>query len=105
MNEREEVAEIAMQIIANAGEARGKVHEALEACIKKDFEKAKKLMEEANEYIINANRITHHLLSKEAKGERVLITLLLTHALDILMIAIVERDLANKIMRLIMSQS
>jgi len=101
MGEQEEIAEIAMQIIAHAGEARSRVYEALEACIKKDFKRGRKLIGEAEKYIVEANKVSHSILSKEARGENIPVTLLLIHALDILMASIIERDLAKRLIRIL----
>ena len=98
---KEEVAEIAMQVIASAGEARSKIHDALNMCLKKDFEKCEELISEAEELIIEANKLTYNILSAEAKGENIPITLLLIHAFDILMASIIERDLAKKIIQML----
>jgi PTS system cellobiose-specific IIA component len=100
---KEEVAEIAMQVIASAGEARSKIYDALNMCLKKDFEKCEELISEAEELIIEANKLTYNILSAEAKGENISITLLLIHAFDILMASIIERDLAKKIIQMLKS--
>lgn len=101
MNEIEEAAQYAMEIIGFAGEAISKIHKALELCTNGDFTRAKKLLEEAEDLIIKAHKVSFNLISAEARGERRPITLLLVHALDTLMTSIIERDLVKRIIAIL----
>lgn len=85
-----------MQIIVGAGNARSLAMEAIDIAQSGDIQKAKAKLEEANEKLNEAHNGQTALLTKEASGERVEVTLLLIHGQDHLMNAITVRDLADK---------
>ncbi|MCO6019044.1 MULTISPECIES: PTS lactose/cellobiose transporter subunit IIA [Carnobacterium] len=85
-----------MQIIVGAGNARSLAMEAIDIAQSGDIQKAKAKLEEANEKLNEAHNGQTALLTKEASGEGVEITLLLIHGQDHLMNAITVRDLADK---------
>ena len=90
--------EISMTIIANAGEARGLAFEALRAARNAgDFDKAKKLMDEANKYSQIAHQAQTDLLVATANGEQVPIDVLLIHSQDHLMTAMLAIDLITEL--------
>lgn len=95
-----EIAEISMNVIAFSGNARGKIYEALDACAEGDFDLAEKLLEEAGDEMQKAHKAQFKLLSREASGEDVPISILLIHAQDILMATISERDLVRSLMEI-----
>lgn len=93
--ERENVI---MKIISYAGDARSKAYEALDVCIEKgDFKRARKLLEEARDHLIEAGKVHAKFLHTEAGGEKVEMTLLLVHSEDLYMVASTEIDLAERI--------
>ena len=49
--------EIVLNIIIHAGNAKSKLYEALQASKENDFDKADKLLKEADEEILNAHKI------------------------------------------------
>lgn len=85
------------QIIWHGGNARAKAFEAMEACINDDFEKADKLLEESHEEMVKAHRIQARVIQEEAGGAGIKTTVILVHALDILMIATSEYDLIKRL--------
>lgn len=83
----EEMALVAFQIISNVGAARSSYIEAIHEAKKGDFEAAEKLIAEGKEMFVLGHHAHADLISKEAGGESVEISLLLLHAEDQLMSA------------------
>lgn len=83
-------------LILHAGEARTKAKEAGEAAKEGDWEAAEKLLEEANDEQILAHEKSAEIIRQEAKGKDVEFSVLLVHALDLLILAWVEIDYAEQ---------
>lgn len=99
--ENTKMEEISMIIIANAGEARGLAFEALKTMrVEKDYEKAKNLIEKANEYSLIAHKAQTDLLIAGANGEVVGVDVLLVHSQDHLMTAMLAIDLITEMIEL-----
>ena len=81
MNMEEQI----MQIILFSGNAKSTAFEAIQAAKENDLEQANKLLEEANEELINAHKVQTFLIQSEIRGEKVETSLLLIHAQDHLM--------------------
>lgn len=85
-------------IISSAGESKAKAFEALRKVKEKDFEGAKKLMEESKEIDLEAHKIQTELIvaemqdDKENKPE---ISLLMVHAQDHYMTSQLARDIVD----------
>lgn len=92
-----ELEQTIFQIIASSGESRVKAFEAFEAFQAGDFEKRTKFLKEADELASNANKLLFNLVHREAKGEKIPISILLLHACDILMNAITTRELIERL--------
>ena len=88
--------EISMGLIALAGEGRSLAFEALRKARSGDFEAADELMEQAEESIKNAHVGQTKLLTKEANEEKAELNVLLIHAQDHLMTAILAYDLIKE---------
>ncbi|ARU91677.1 PTS system cellobiose-specific IIA component [Spiroplasma clarkii] len=71
--------EISFQIIAYAGEAKGK---AIQAAKQKDFNKAASLIAEAEKSYAIAAHSHMDVVSAEANGEKLCLTALFVHAED-----------------------
>ena len=99
-NLNSEMEEVCLQIIALAGDAKSKVFEALSTAQEGDFSKAKQMLEEANRNIHEARETQHILLTKEARGTSVKPSVLLNHAMDILITAESERNMAAHVLGL-----
>jgi cellobiose-specific phosphotransferase system component IIA len=95
-----EVEEVCFQIIALAGDAKSKVFETLSTAQAGNFLEAKQMLEEANNNINEARQIQHVLLTNEAKGAGVTPSILLNHAMDILITAESERNMAVHVLGL-----
>lgn len=91
---------ISMTIISYAGDARTKAFEALREARSKNFDRAEKLLEEANESSAKAHKTQTDLLFKEANGEEVAMNVLLVHAQDHLMTSMLALELIEEILYL-----
>ncbi|KRN58265.1 PTS family lactose cellobiose (lac) porter component IIA [Limosilactobacillus secaliphilus] len=86
-----------MSLIMNAGNARAFAKEGIEAAKKGDFDTAHKKIKAANEALVEAHNTQTGMLTQEARGNHVQLTLLVVHAQDHLMTAITYIDLAEEI--------
>ncbi len=77
--------EICFQIIAYSGEAFSLLMEALKKCRKSDHAGAQKKIDEASELLNHAHHVHTQVLAKEAGGEKIGYSVLLTHAQDNMM--------------------
>jgi PTS system cellobiose-specific IIA component len=92
--------QVILSVIVYAGNARSKAFEALEAAKAASFNEASSLMGEASEELFKAHGIQNELISKEANGENTNVTLLLAHAEDHLMAAILAKDIIAEMIQL-----
>ena len=81
----EKTVQSAMEIILNAGDARLKNKETLEAVAQGDLAAAHEKMAEAHAKITEAHRVQTDAIQGEAAGEKMEYSLLFTHAQDTLM--------------------
>lgn len=91
---------VAFQIISNSGEARSKIAEAMNKCEKGQWDEAKKLIEEAEKNLLDAHDVHMKICQKEASGENIQPTLLLIHAMDLMLVTESERDMAKRFLRI-----
>jgi PTS system, IIA component len=73
---------ICFKIIAAVGEARNSYLNAYRFAKRKDITAAKKCMQEAAEFFNKAHQAHAELITQEANGDSVSVTLLLVHAED-----------------------
>ncbi|RLK63816.1 PTS lactose/cellobiose transporter subunit IIA [Atopobacter sp. AH10] len=92
--------EVIMQLIMHGGDARGKAIEAIQAAKEKDFDLAASKLAEAQKSLNIAHKAQTGLLSQEASGEAVEVSLLMVHGQDHLMTAISFLDLAKEMVEL-----
>lgn len=92
----QETLQAVMGLIMNAGNAKSEAVEAIQAAKKGEFTVAKEKLETANEYLVQAHHAQTELLTKEAQGEEMQVTLLVVHSQDHLMTAITFVDLAKE---------
>lgn len=88
--------EAIMELIMHGGKAKSLGMEGIQEAKQGDLKAADRKMEEANNELEKAHRSQTNLLSKEASGENMEVTLLMVHAQDHLMNAITFCDLANE---------
>lgn len=89
--------EAVMGLIMYGGDAKGKAIEAIESAKAGDFDAADGKIEEANESLVTAHQSQTKLLTSEAQGDDVELSLLLIHGQDHLMNAITFIDLAREV--------
>ncbi|RKD27603.1 PTS system, cellobiose-specific IIA component [Caminicella sporogenes DSM 14501] len=94
-----------LSIITYSGDARSSSMEAIVYAKNGDFDKAKSCIEEASKKLKLAHREQTNLIHAEAQGQKHDISLLLIHAQDHLMNAMVVKDLANEFIDMYMKMS
>lgn len=92
--------EIVFQLITFSGEAKSYCFEAIQMAKAGDFDGARQTIDMAAEKLLSAHRFQTQLIQQEAGGEAVTVSLLLIHAQDHLMNAILLKDLAGEIIEL-----
>lgn len=102
--EKEKYLEVVMSLITYSGNAKSCGMEGIQAAKQGDFESADKKVEEANEELGRAHNSQTSLLTKEASGEKIEVSLLMIHAQDHLMNAINFCDLAIEFIELYKSK-
>lgn len=91
-----EMEQIVFTIIVHAGDARAHALEALRYAREGKFSEAEESMVQAKSELIEAHQIQSELLQAEACGEKQTVSLLLVHAQDHLMTAILAKDLIEE---------
>lgn len=89
-----------MGIIMNSGEAKAKAMEAISLAKQSEFVLAESKIEEATQSLVAAHNSQTSLLSSEANGKEVELSLLMIHSQDHLMTSITFVDLAKEIIAL-----
>lgn len=92
-----ENAQVAMQIIMFAGDARVKTMEALKALKNFDIADAKKKLQDGKEDLVKAHTVQTDALQAEARGEEVEFSLLFSHAQDTCMTVCSEMNIAEQL--------
>lgn len=87
MEELEELSMASFRIIAAVGSARSNYIEAIHAAKDGDFERAEALMSEGGEMFLEGHDVHTELVQREARGDAIACSLMLTHAEDQLMSA------------------
>jgi cellobiose-specific phosphotransferase system component IIA len=97
---QDELMTICMEMISNAGEGRGMVHEALELALKKDYAAAGQRLDEAEKFLAEAHRMQFEkLMGPQKNNVTIPFDMLLLHAMDLLMVATSERDMVTKVIQ------
>jgi cellobiose PTS system EIIA component len=86
----------ALKIITEVGSARSYFIEAIRCAKHNDFEGAQSNLDLGDQHYIAGHKEHTHLVVQESKGEGVDMTLLLTHAQDLLMSAEAFKILATE---------
>ncbi|MCG0276747.1 MAG: PTS lactose/cellobiose transporter subunit IIA [Thermosediminibacteraceae bacterium] len=92
--------QIVFTIISHAGNARSYCFEGLKHAKNGNFEEAKKCLRKAGEEILEAHHVQTEMIQKEVQGEKQELSLLLIHAQDHLMNAMLAKDLIEEIIGL-----
>ncbi|ANZ95423.1 PTS mannose transporter subunit IIA [Brochothrix thermosphacta] len=96
----EELLQAIMGLIMNSGNVKSDCMEAIQLAKAGKIEEARAKIEEANKNLVEAHHSQTGLLTQEAKGEKVEVSLLLIHSQDHLMNAITFKDLAVEVIDL-----
>ena len=97
----EELTEISMQIIANAGMSRSCSIEALGFARKGDFKESEKKLKEAETFYYEAHEYQTELITKETSSEEPFnLNLILVHAQDHLTMALISIDNAKELIEI-----
>lgn len=100
INQKLNLEETCFQIIAFSGEAFSKLVEALKLCRNDDYAGAKKKIEEASDLLNQAHNVHTELLVREANGEEIGYSVLLTHAQDNMMNTLLAKTFAEEMMEM-----
>ncbi|WP_374211486.1 PTS lactose/cellobiose transporter subunit IIA [Lactobacillus sp. ESL0791] len=90
----------AMGLIANGGNAKSLAFEAIRLAKKGDIEGARAKLKESDASLLEAHNSQTGMLTEEAQGHHMNVTLLVVHSQDHLMNAITFRDLAGEMVDL-----
>ncbi len=93
----QEQLEAIMGLIVNAGNAKSDAMEAIQAAKNGEFEEADERLKAAEAALVEAHHAQTKLLTAEANGETLPITLLTIHSQDHLMTSITFNDLAKEV--------
>ncbi len=96
----EQVMLQAFSLISDAGEASSKFIAAMQDAENYAFDKANELMKQGNESLVNAHQKQTQLLQEETRGNGTEVSLLMVHAQDHLMNAMVLKDVVTSFIRL-----
>lgn len=96
-NTMEKNLESIMGLIVNAGNAKSDAVEAIQAAKKNDFTLAEQKITDAESALVEAHHSQTGLLTQEAQGDHMQITLLTVHSQDHLMTSIAFTDLAKEL--------
>lgn len=92
--------EVIMGLIVHAGNAKSEAVEAIRAAKNNDFELAESKLDAAQESLVTAHHSQTSLLTQEAQGDSVELSLLLVHGQDHLMTSIAFADMAKEVVDL-----
>ena len=87
-----------MELITYGGEARSLALSAMKKISLYKFSEAEELLRESSKSILKAHKVQTKLLSLEANGEMPEVKLLMVHAQDHLMDAMVIRDITEQML-------
>lgn len=94
---QDELLETIMGLIMHGGDAKSSAMEAIYAAKSDDFDEADVKLNKANEALGEAHKSQTNLLTKEASGDSVDLSLLMVHGQDHLMTAMAFKDLAVEV--------
>lgn len=95
--EEGKLLEMVMELIMHGGDAKSSALEAIQSAKKGEFDEATNLLADSEDAIERAHKSQTKLLTKEASGDTIELSLLMIHGQDHLMNAITTKDLALEI--------
>lgn len=96
----QEYLEVVMGLITHAGDAKSLCMEAFQLVKSQNFDEAFELIKQSEAALNKAHNIQTGLLTNEASGKSIEITLLMVHAQDHLMNAISFKDMTEEVLYL-----
>ena len=87
---------IAMTLIGHAGETKSLAFQAIDEAKKGNFVEAEIFLKKSTEEMLKAHELQTNLIVKEADGEKMEVGLIMVHAQDHLMTAILFKELAKE---------
>lgn len=96
-DEQGELLETTMGLIMHGGDAKSNAMEAIHAAKGGKFSEAEDKIDKAEDSLEKAHKSQSNLLTKEASGDSVELSLLMVHGQDHLMNAITTKDLAVEV--------
>ena len=92
--------EVAMGLIAGAGDSRSYCMEAIDSARDGDFDEARELIGKAAKAMVETHDIQTDLIREEVEGRGEAVSLLMVHAQDHLNLALIMRDVAEEFITL-----
>ena len=92
--------EVAMGLIAGAGDSRSYCMEAIDCAREGDFDKAREAVDKAVAAMVETHEIQTQLIRDEVEGKGGAVSLIMVHAQDHLNLALVMRDVAEEFINL-----
>ena len=92
--------EVAMGLIAGAGDSRSYCMEAIDCARDGDFDKAREAIDKAVTAMVETHDVQTQLIRDEMEGKSEAVSLLMVHAQDHVMTAMLAKDLAAEIVAL-----
>ena len=97
---QEQYDELVMNLVVEGGNARSLAMEAIQEAKKGNLDKADELLKECDAALVEAHNAQTDMIQAEIRGEHIPVMLLMVHAQDHLMDAMVVKDLAAEIVDL-----
>lgn len=95
-DEQGDLLETIMGLIMHGGDAKSSAMDAIYAAKTGNFDEAEEQLENSEEALAKAHESQTDLLTKEASGDSVELSLLMVHGQDHLMNAVTVKDLATE---------
>ena len=92
--------EVAMGLIAGAGDSRSYCMEAIDSAREGNFDEARELLSKAVDAMVETHEVQTDLIREEMEGRGEAVTLLMAHAQDHLNLALITRDYAEELINL-----
>jgi len=89
--------EVAMGLIAGAGDSRSYCMEAIESARDGNFDEARELISKAVDAMVETHEVQTDLIREEMEGRSEAVSLLMVHAQDHLNLALIMRDIAEEL--------
>lgn len=95
MVSKKDISMVGFTIVAYAGDAKTALLNALKEAKAGNFDKAKELVKKSNQSIVDAHNAQTKLMAKEASGEDLDTTFIMSHGQDTLMTTMLLKDEIN----------